>query len=65
MARTKPETEAEFYVARSSGTYRVKGKAYDYIRGTAYPRNHPLLSAIPDRFTPLVQNGDVLPKVIA
>lgn len=64
MVRTQ-KAEAEFYVARSSGTYRIKGKVYDYIRGTAYPRNHPLLAVIPERFTPLVPNGDIVPRVIA
>jgi len=62
MAR---KTEAEFYVARRTGIIKLKGKVYEYVLGRTYPRNHPLIAALPEKFAPLIPDGDVAPKVIA
>lgn len=51
MPRTK---EAAFYVARSSGIVKIDGTLYRYFQGrTMFPAGHPVIAALPDRFTPL------------
>ena len=57
MARTK---EVEFYIARRTGVIKIRGKVYEYILGKTYPRNHPLVSALPDKFVPLIPDTEVI-----
>ena len=51
---SKPDPEADIYVATASGVVKLKGQVYRYIAGRTKVRaGHPLLRAMPDRFAPL------------
>lgn len=66
MARvTTPKigpSETGIYVAISSGTFKIGGRIYSYIRGQTFPAGHPLLSVRPDAFEPFRLTGEPRPR---
>lgn len=65
MAITKKkDDEAQVLVANSGGVLKVKGVRYMYRRGQAFPADHPLVRAIPNRFGPIRVAGMKAPPEV-
>ncbi len=59
------ESATGVYIARSSGTFKIRGELYRYMRGQTFPAGHPLLRVRPDAFAPLAFGEVNTPRIRA